>query len=146
MSKNTESLADIVQVARDSVEFYDHAREEVSNPVIRQLFARMAASKRRLIETLSPRILREGEQPPVAGSWLGGLRQFYADARAMVASNDEAVYVAQLEETEDELLERLEEALSTLTDPADRSCVQALLPEARGSHEDMRRLKQLLAA
>ncbi|MCB1635162.1 MAG: PA2169 family four-helix-bundle protein [Xanthomonadales bacterium] len=143
---NTSNLADIVQVARDSAEFYDHARKEVTNPIIQNLFARMAASKRRLIEALSTRILLEGEQPPESGTWLGGLRQFYADAKAMVASNDEAVYVSQLEETEDRVMEQLEKALEDIQDPAVRTSVLTVMPDARASHDEMRRLKQQLAA
>lgn len=146
MSDNTNTLADIVQVARDSAEFYDHARKEVSNPLIQNLFTRMAASKHRLIEVLSTRILLEGEEPPSNGTWLGGLRQFYADARAMVASNDEAVYVSELEETEDRVLEHLNKALQKIDDPAIRASVLTVMADARDSHDEMRRLKQQLAA
>jgi uncharacterized protein (TIGR02284 family) len=143
--KNTKVLQELVQIARDSADFYESARDEVTSPALKDVFTRMAAAKRSLIESLGARIALSGEDIPDSGTMVGSMRKAWADIRASIGES-EAVYVAQLEEAEDRLLEHFNQALQKLDDPRKRETVGAELPKVRACHDEMRTLKRQLSA
>lgn len=140
--KNTRMLKELVQIARDNADFYESAREDIKNPAMKDLFTRMAAAKRNLIQGLGARLALSGEEVPDSGTTAGNMRKMYADILASLTSRDEAVYVSQLEEAEDRLLEHLNEALQEVDDVAVREAVTAQLPQVRACHDEMRALKR----
>jgi uncharacterized protein (TIGR02284 family) len=143
--KNTKTLQELVQIARDSADFYESARDEVSSPALKDVFTRMAAAKRSLIESLGARIALSGEDIPDSGTMVGNMRKAWADIRASVGK-PEAVYVAQLEEAEDRLLKHFTDALQSLDDARKRETVGAELPKVRACHDEMRALKRRMEA
>jgi uncharacterized protein (TIGR02284 family) len=146
MSKTANVLSDIVQVARDGAEFYDAAVKEVKSPQLRDVFARMAQRKRELIGALSSRIRLEGESAPDSGTFVGTLRKAYADVLAGMSSNEDKVYVGQLEDTEDRLLKEVTTAIKDTDEPELRALLTQHLPTIRACHDEMRGLKQAWAA
>lgn len=144
--QNVKTLQDLVQIATDSARFYDEARKELRNPALHDLFGRMAQAKRDLIQALGIRLTLAGEEVPDGGTIAGSLRKAYADIRASLSSNEEAIYVGQLEQTEDRLLAHFTEALETLDDQKMRETVLAQLPKVRACHDEMRNHKLRLAA
>ena len=143
---NAKALQELVQIARDNADFYESAREEVKNPGLKDLFTRMAAAKRKLIQSLGARLALSGEEVPDSGTMAGNFRKMYADLRASMSSKDDAIYVAQLEEAEDRLLEHFNESLQSLDDVRMREAVSAQLPQVRACHDEMRALKRRMAA
>jgi uncharacterized protein (TIGR02284 family) len=146
MSKTANVLSDIVQVARDGADFYDAATREVKSPQLREVFARMAQRKRELIGALAGRIRSEGEKVPDSGTFAGSIRKVYADVRAGLSSNEDKIYVGQLEEAEDRLLHEVEDAIKDSDEPELRAILQQHLPSIRACHDEMRGLKQAWAA
>lgn len=144
--QNPDTIQTLVQISRDGLEFYEEARAKVSSPRLRDTFARMAMHKRNLIDVLGGRLAAGNEDIPTEGTLIGSLRKTYADLRTRIGSDKEQVYVEQLEETEDRLLNHYEEALAKAQDPHTRSTLQAHLPRVRACHDEMRALKQLMAA
>ena len=143
---NANTLQDLVQIARDGVEFYTEAGKEVKDVTLKATFARMAEAKRDLIASLSTKLVASGEDVPTSGTALGKLRQMYADVRASISSNEEKIYVGQLEETEDRLVEHYESAIKEVKDPLVLAMLQAHMTRVRACHAEMRGLKQRLAA
>lgn len=139
---NTKILQELVQIARDNAGFYESAREQVKDPALKDLFTRMAAAKRNLIQGLGARLALSGEEVPDSGTTAGSMRKLYADILASLSRKDEAVYVGQLEDAEDRLLGHLNEALQSIDDPAMREAVTAQLPQVRACHDEMRALKR----
>ncbi len=146
MAANTDLLKEIVETARDGANFYDSAQEKVKNQRLRAIFARMSAAKRELITGLSDYLAQTGERPPENGTLLGSLRKHYAELLATLAADDDHVYVAQLEEAEDRLLDQIQQAIEHARDTAVRVQLQAYLPKVREWHDEMRDLKEHLAA
>lgn len=144
--KNADTLQELVSIARDGAMFYDEAGKEVNDPSLKTLFLRMADHKRALISALSGKLAAAHEDIPTEGTVLGKLRRVYTDVRTSLSSNEAKVYVAQLEETEDRLLEHFEEAITSTDDPTVRSILQNHMPQVRACHDEMRALKQRLAA
>ncbi len=143
---NANTLKELIQIARDGIEFYTDAGKEVKDIGLKATFARMAEAKRDLISSLSTRLVATGEEVPSGGTATGKMRQLYADVRASISSNEEKVYVAQLEETEDRLVEHYEEAIKKVDDPLVLSMLKAHMTRVHACHTEMRGIKQRLAA
>jgi uncharacterized protein (TIGR02284 family) len=146
MAGNNELLKDIVETARDGADFYESAQRKVNNPRLRAIFGRMSAAKRELITGLSDHLAVSGEPAPEGGTLFGSLRRLYAEVLATLASDDDHVYVSQLEEAEDRLLDQIQKAIDAASETDARVQLQAYLPKVRACHDEMRDLKQHLAA
>ncbi|WP_313516247.1 PA2169 family four-helix-bundle protein [Pseudomonas sp.] len=144
MNDKTHTLNELIEITRDGETFYRHALSEVKSPELRQVFEEMAQVKSGVIQALAVKVAANDEHPAQGGTLFGKIREAYADARAGVTSDKDAAYVAQLEATEDRILEAYEDALKD----ADTD-VQALLgielPKIRACHARMSQLKKRLA-
>ena len=143
---NANDVKELVQISRDGLEFYQDAMNEVESERLKSVFARMAGHKRTLIASLSSKLAINDEDVPTDGTFAGTVRKTYADLRAMLSANEDKVYVSQLEETEDRLLKHFDKALADATDPTVRGLLQQHYPQVRACHDEMRALKQQLAA
>lgn len=141
MTDKTAQLNELIEITRDGQRFYEHAHDEVKDVRLQVLFRDMSLSKGELIRALSFKVAADQEQPASGGTFVGKLRQVYADTKANLASDKEATYVAQLEEAEDRILHAFEEALED-AEPDMRIVLLAEMPKVRGNHERMRTLKQ----
>lgn len=146
MHHNTELLKDIVHTAREGASFYESARDSASKPALREVFTRMAESKHSLITELSAALLAKGETVPEGGSTAVALRKVYADVRAMVSSNDDAIYVGELEDVEDRLVSEMKTALAEVTDPSMKATLQQAMLSVSSCHAEMRDLKHSMAS
>lgn len=142
MTDNTHLLQDLVQVTRDSQSFYHDAAKETNDPRLRDVFNRMATAKSGLINALSGTLVSLGETPASSGTVAGNLRKAYADARAVFSKDDDKIYVGQLEETEDRILEHFEDALAKTDSANVKTVLTEHLPKVRACHDEMRSLKQ----
>ena len=146
MTDNTDLLQDLVQVTRDSKAFYEDAARETDDARLRDVFNRMASAKDGLIAALSNKLVSLGETPATDGTMAGDFRKAYADVRTAFSKDDSKIYVSQLEETEDRVLEHFEDAL-VKTDSTDvRGVLSEHLPKVRACHDEMRNLKQSMNA
>jgi uncharacterized protein (TIGR02284 family) len=146
MTNNTHLLNDLVQVTRDSKSFYEDAAKETTDARLRDVFNRMAAAKAGLISALSGKVVALGETPAESGTVAGSLRKAYADVRAVFSKDDNKIYVGQLEETEDRILEHFEEALAKTDSVEVRGVLADHLPKVRACHDEMRDLKKAMGA
>lgn len=146
MHHNADLLKDIVHTAREGASFYEAARDKASKPQLREVFTRMAAAKHALITELSAVLMSKGEAVPEGGSNTVALRKVYADVRAMVSSDDDAIYVSELEEVEDRLISEMKTALNEATDPAMKATLQQAMLSVSQCHNQMRDLKHSMAA
>lgn len=146
MTDNANLLQDLVQVTHDSKAFYEDAARETNDARLRDVFNRMASAKTGLITALSNTLVNLGETPPTDGTVAGDFRKAYADIRTAFSKDDSKIYVSQLEETEDRVLEHFEDAL-VKTDSTDvRGVLSEHLPKVRACHDEMRTLKQSMNA
>ena len=147
MSKsNIGALQDLIQIARDSKAFYESAISKVKDPTTKAVYERMATAKGDLINKLSALVSSRGETPATGDTLVGNLRQAYADLRAAMSRNDDAIYTAQLEETEDRLLKYFDQTLAQTSSMEIRAVLEAQLPQVHACHNAMRNLKTSLAA
>jgi len=144
--KNASTVKEIVQIARDGLEFYQDAATEVKSERLKAVFSRMANHKRQLITALSTNLALNDEEVPTDGTMAGSIRKGYAEVRTMLGADEDKTYVTQLEETEDRLLHHFEDALKDCDDVTVKALLQQHYPQVRACHDEMRALKQQHAA
>lgn len=133
-----ETLNELIAVTRDSAEFYGDAATKADNPQLQSLFREMAASKGQLLGALSSEVGAEGATPDRDGTFRGSLNKLYGDVRAKLGGGDYG-YVAQLEASEDRMLEAFNDTLTDQDTPATvRTAVQSYLPQVKAQHDLMR--------
>ncbi|OLU33947.1 hypothetical protein BVH03_03530 [Pseudomonas sp. PA15(2017)] len=140
MSYKTEQLNELIAIIRDGQRFYEHAHDEIEDVRLQALFRDMAQAKHQVIQALAVKVAANHEEPTSSGTLVGKLRQAYADARATLSSDEEATYIAQLEEAEDRILEAFEDAMES-AQPDVRALLAVEMPKVRACHQRMRELK-----
>jgi uncharacterized protein (TIGR02284 family) len=144
MNHSNQLLNDIVAIARDGKDFYEHAASKVNDPELRKLFVRIANVKGEIVTDLSGTIKTMGDKPVESGTLHGEISKLYGDLRSKVSDKDYA-FVAQLEASEDRLLKAFDEARSDKDISATAlAALTRLSPEVRQCHEIMRTRKHAL--
>ena len=139
-------LADLVTALQDGVDFYDHAIEKRPNSPHNATYRHFREIKSSIIADLNTQIAMRGEQPPSDGSWLQGVREGYADVRAMFVKDSDDSYLVNLEEQEDRVLDAFRDALEDSDSPTVRALAAKYLPDVKRMHDQMRALKRARAA
>ena len=144
MNHSNEVLNSLVSATRDGKSFYEHAATVVDNPELKALFTRLAKVKSDIVEGLSNEIRAVGEKAADSGTWGGDFNRLYAEVRALLGDKNYA-YVAQLEESEDQLMKAFDKALNdTETTETAHTIITRYMPEVRCCHDIMRAQKMAL--
>jgi uncharacterized protein (TIGR02284 family) len=141
MISKTAQLNELIEITRDGQRFYEHAREEVKDARLQALFHDMAQGKREVIQALVRKVVDSHEAPAPGGTFVGLLRQVYADTRAALSSDQAATYVVQLEAAEERILHAFEDAVES-AEPEVHDLLVGQMSKVRACHERMRDLKQ----
>ena len=146
MGNPAATLNELIEITRDGQNFYTEAVAHVRSPLLKAVFHGIIDAKTQLIKSLSEHVRVRGEQPSDGGTLRGSFLMLYAEIRARFAHAKGATYVAELEESEDRLLEAFEAAATSTDDAEVRGIILRHLPKVRLCHEQMRNLKLSLAA
>ena len=138
--QSTQLLNELIEVARDGERFYIDAASKVGNTELKGLFRQMAEVRQQLIDALGDQVLSRGEVPSGGTTLAGTLRQAYADAMAAFR-DDDPVYVSELEEAEDRLLDHYRKALNEAPAGEVKSVLKRHLPTVEAAHSRMKRIK-----
>ncbi|MNR19913.1 hypothetical protein D3C85_1367300 [compost metagenome] len=141
MTSKTAQLNELIEITRDGQRFYEHAHNAVRDVRLHALFRDMSRAKTEVIQALTGKVVDNHEVPAAGGTFAGTLRNIYADTRATLSSDGEAIYVAQLEAAEERILHAFEDALES-AEPDVHALLVEEMPKVRASHERIRTLKQ----
>jgi len=142
----TSTLKELIELLHDGESFYTDAASKVKIPAYANLFLRLARTKGSIARDLAVHVAAQGETAPEGGTVFGALRKFYTDIRASIGTDAESVYVGQLEQTEDRILEAFRKEVTTSDNAEIRLIAERYYPEVKRAHDEMRELKQRLAA
>lgn len=142
-NKKIDTINELIQVTRDSAEFYTDAAKEVKNPNLRSLFEQIADSKNGLVGAMSRQVRDEGAKPATAGTFSGSLRQFYGTVKAkMKTDKGDYAFVSELEDSEDRLLDAFHDVLKSDSAPQEvKQTLMGYMPTVQGHHDAMRNRK-----
>lgn len=110
MNHSNQVLNDLVSVTRDGKTFYEYAATAVTDSELKTTFIRLAKVKGEIVDGLSTEIRAGGEKPADSGTWSGDFTKLYTKIRATLGDKNFA-YVAELEDSEDQLLKAFAKAL-----------------------------------
>ena len=100
--KTSETLNELLQLARDGRDFYSWAALQDTSPELRDVFRALTSAKAELINDLSVHVATLGDPPALEGTLKGGLRKAYTEVRTKFTSDLDPMLIAQLEGAEDE--------------------------------------------
>ena len=144
MNHSNHILNDLVSATRDGKSFYELAATKIDSQELKALFTRLAKVKGDIVNGLSKEIRALGDQPAETGTWSGDFNKLYGEVRALLGDKNYA-YVAQLEESEDQLMKAFDKALNDEhTSPSAHTIITRYLPEVRACHDIMRSQKMAL--
>ncbi|MEO8670797.1 MAG: PA2169 family four-helix-bundle protein [Tahibacter sp.] len=146
MTATTSTLKELIELLHDGEEFYSEAASKVQVPAYSNLFQRLARTKAAIAKDLSVHVTSHGEKVPESGTVFGALRKFYTDIRASIGTDAEGVYVGQLEQTEDRILDAFRKVVTESDNNEVRQIAERYYPEVKRAHDEMRELKHRLAA
>lgn len=145
-NEKIDTLNDLIEITRDSAKFYGEAADSVPNPQLKDLFTQMAESKNGLVGALAREVRSEGATPATGGTARGVWDRWYGDIRTKFGDADYG-YVAQLESSEDRLMDAFHNVMKDSDVPAPvKSTVQEYLPTITAQHDLMRDKKWQMEA
>ena len=145
-NKTTATLNHLVKSLNDGIEFHEHAARETTQPAYRDLFLNMAQVKKAIVADLKAEVSKQGAEPDSDGTWLGGIREGYAQLKSKMVKDADAAWISSIEEQEDRVLEAFRDGLEGNQPPKVRELAARYLPEVKKMHDQMRDLKRAKAA
>jgi uncharacterized protein (TIGR02284 family) len=137
MNHSNHILNGLVAATRDGKSFYEHAATKVANPELKTLFVRIAKVKGDIVQGLSSEISAGSEINADPNTWGVDFNKRYAKVRALLGDTDYA-YVAQLEDSEDQLMKAFDRALNdTDTSACAHAVITRYMPEVHVCHDIM---------
>lgn len=138
-NQKIDTLNELIEITRDSANFYKEAATSVPNPQLKTLFTSMADSRSGLVGALSKEVRAEGAKPAQDGTVRGSWDRWYGDIRARMGKDKDFGYVSQLESSEDRLLDAYNNVVSDQQVAAPvKQTVSQYLPRIRAQHDEMR--------
>ncbi|MCX9146521.1 ferritin-like domain-containing protein [Erythrobacter sp. WG] len=142
MNANTTALETLIDTTYDSVEGYRKAAETAKSPELKRILSEQAAKRQKTLDALNTELTRLGGKLVTKGTATGGLHRLWMDLTNLFESDDKAA-VERVEEGEDYLADKFEEALkATDLDPNTRSVIQTALGEVREGERLTDRLEE----
>ncbi len=145
-NKTTATLNHLVEALNDGIEFHEHAARETNQPAYRELFTNTAQVKKAIAADLKAEVSKQGAEPDNDGTWLGGIREGYANLKSKMVKDADAAWISSIEEQEDRVLEAFRDAIDGDQPPKVRELAARYLPEVKKMHDQMRDLKRAKAA
>jgi uncharacterized protein (TIGR02284 family) len=142
MNKSTDLLNELIEIARDGKKFYLDAATKVTGAEVQQVFRTQASAREQLINDLSQHVVIRGEVASRDETLVGITRKLYAEILATLSSDRDGVYINQLEEVEDRLLDHYRKALEQAESEDVRRVLVSHMPTVQAAHDRMRALKR----
>jgi uncharacterized protein (TIGR02284 family) len=138
----TEKVTDVIQVMKAGVEFYEEAEHKVDNDYIKATFRKMSANKKAAIEAIQPFVIANNGEREEETSLMVEARKTYTHFISTFTSNEDHIYVKQLEEVEDKVLEVLDEALEDEKVLEAKNVLTIVRADAQKMHDQMKALQE----
>lgn len=133
MTHNTEILKTLAQTTYDSIEGYRKAAEKAESPGLKEALENRARQRALTLGKLNDGLQGVGETPVNEASATGRMHHFFVSVTDAFQDGDKAA-AKRVEEGEDYLAEKFEEALKLDNDKLDahcRSIIQSAYQEVR---------------
>ena len=135
----------LIEACRNGQEGFLSAAEDVKNPAFKTLFGELAQQRREFAGELQAIAVGLGGEAHVTSTVAAAIHRGWMDIKAALASGNEHAVLSECERGEDAAVAEYREALDRPDLPAPiRQVVERQFQAIHGSHDRMRRLRDLL--
>ena len=106
-----DSLNDLIHIVEDSHEGYRRATGDSDDKTLKVLFDDLAAERGAVVRELQHQVAELGSAPATSGSLLGSAHRLFVDLKSILARQDRAAILSEVERGETECVRRFEHAL-----------------------------------
>lgn len=142
MSKSTDLVNELIEIARDGREFYLDAARSTLDPELKSSFEGQSDLRKRLIEDLSRDVEGHGDDASRGETIAGRTRKLYSAVVASLKKDPQGIYLEQLGEVEDRLLVRFRHVLDAVETEQLRRVLKGYLPMIEAANNQMKALSR----
>jgi uncharacterized protein (TIGR02284 family) len=137
------TLKNLVQTLNDGHEGYKQSAENVKNPALKELFAKISLQRSKMAGELESELLTLGEKDPQdeGTSLRGKVHRGWIDLKSAIVKGDDHAVLAEAERGEDVAKEAFGSALETDLPANIREIVARQAIEVKAAHDAIRDLR-----
>jgi uncharacterized protein (TIGR02284 family) len=124
MDKIIHVLNDLIAICRDSEEGFGKAAKGTRTQVLRDRFMGIARQRADFADELAAHVRRLGGQPAESGHLSGIQERGWRELEVSIRPKDDATFLAECEQGEENTLRHYEQALTHDFPPAERAMVE----------------------
>lgn len=142
---NLTPVKELVKVLNGGIEFYKEAKTKVSSQSLEIIFDRMISKKERAAAELQPLVVLDEGEVETDSDLVVSMRETYTKVLSVVSTDKEHTYIAQLEEVEDRVLDKIEAALEEPLPAPYFSTLKLIQNSMQACHDEMKALQEVTA-
>ncbi|ATD01472.1 MULTISPECIES: ferritin-like domain-containing protein [Pseudoalteromonas] len=142
---NLTPVKELVKVLNGGIEFYKEAKTKVSSQSLEIIFDRMISEKERAAAELQPLVVLDEGEVETDSDLVVSMRETYTKVLSVVSTDKEHTYIAQLEEVEDRVLDKIEAALEEPLPAPYFSTLKLIQNSMQACHDEMKALQEVTA-
>lgn len=142
---NLTPVKELVKVLNGGIEFYKEAKTKVSSQSLEIIFDRMISEKERAAAELQPLVVLDEGEVETDSDLVVSMRETYTKVLSVVSTDKEHTYIAQLEEVEDRVLDKIEAALEEPLPTPYFSTLKLIQNSMQACHDEMKALQEVTA-
>ena len=142
---NLTPVKELVKVLNGGIEFYKEAKTKVSSQSLEIIFDRMISEKERAAAELQPLVVLDEGEVETDSDLVVSMRETYTKVLSVVSTDKEHTYIAQLEEVEDCVLDKIETALEEPLPAPYFSTLKLIQNSMQACHDEMKALQEVTA-
>lgn len=130
-----DTLNDLIETAKDGADGYTAASEDVTDPALKTLFARLASERRGFVGELQGLVASLGGAPRESGSVLAAAHRGWINLKSAVATRDDVAILAECQRGDENAVAHYDRAVGMAMPPEVSTVVQrqaAAVREAYG--------------
>lgn len=143
-STHTTEASKIVKVLNGGVEFYQHGIENVVQPSVRAMFQRMVDEKQKGIAMMRPYIVSDSADTRTSKDWYAEFEKRYSPLLNEVKEQPDVVYIAHLEDVEEQVMEVIEATLNNIEHSGFATELRCIRTRMQQCRDEMHSLKEAI--
>jgi uncharacterized protein (TIGR02284 family) len=139
---DTATLNSLIATTFDSVDGYEEAAKNSHSDRFITMFKARAVERKAVIATMRAEVTRLGGEAEDDGTMLGSAHRVFLNLKAAVTGRDEQAIIAEVEQGEDHIKAKFEDALNdTELSPEVMHVIRESYTSVKQGHDQMRDLK-----
>ncbi len=145
VSHDISTLNGLIATTYDSVEGYAEAAKRSENGRFLGLFNERAVERQAVITALRAEVIRLGGEPEDDGTVLAGAHRMFLNLKSVVTGNDDKAIINEVEQGEDHIKGKFEDALEDTEVSAEvSSTIRECYASIKQGHDQMRDIKHAM--